>query len=180
MPASDSTATIIDEDGYPVDPETGRNLPAMVSDSINSHAIWAAATALIPIPMIEVLTNTTMQIHMISRLCDIYEVKFSEQAVKASIATFVGVVVPAGSIGTSAYFAVRAIPVVGPVVSLAVAPALSGAMTWAIGRVFAWHFERGGSLADFDADAAVDRFKREFEAGRRRAGAFVNGNATPA
>lgn len=180
MTRSGDDTPIIDEDGYPVDPKTGRNLPATVNDSINTHAIWAATAALIPIPMIEVVTNTTMQIHMISRLCDIYGVKFSDHAVKASIATFVGVVVPAGSIGTSAYFAARAVPVIGPIVSIAVAPALSGAMTWAVGRVFAWHFENGGSLADFDTDAAVERFKQEFEAGRRRAADFVNGGTAPA
>lgn len=64
---------------------------------------------------------------------------------------------------------------------LTTAPVLAGAMTWAIGRVFAWHFEGGGSLDDFRAEDAVTRFKQEFSEGQRRARDFVRsaGNSSP-
>jgi len=141
--------------------------------SIRRHTIYAATGALIPIPMIEVVTSTSMQVQMIAQLCDLYEVRFSEQAVKAALATFVGVVVPAGGIGASAYIVARSVPVIGPVLGLTTAPLLAGAMTWAIGRVFAWHFERGGSMDDFRADDAIARFRYEFSEGKRRAGEFL-------
>ena len=169
---ADETPTI-DEAGYPVDPETGESLPIIVNRSINRHALWAAGASMIPIPMIEVVTNTTMQIHMIAQLCDHYGVKFSDQAVKAAIGTFVGVVVPVGGIGTSAYLATRSVPVLGPVLGFTTAPLLAGGMTWAIGRVFAWHFDRGGTMTDFNAESATARFRREFEAGKRFTRQFV-------
>lgn len=153
------------DDNLPVDD----NLPDAVNRSINRHAMYSAGAVLIPIPMIEVVTNTTMQIHLIARLCDLYQVRFSQHAVKASIATFVGVVLPTGKIGVAAYLTARAVPVVGPILGLTTAPVLAGAMTWAIGRVFAWHFEHGGSLDDFQADDAIARFKQEFSEGKRRA-----------
>lgn len=146
--------------------------------SIKRHTLYAAAGTLIPIPFIEVVTSTSMQIHMIAQLCDIYRVRFSEHAVKASLATFVGVIVPSGSIGASAYTLARAVPVVGPVLGLITAPVLAGSMTWAIGRVFAWHFERGGSLDDFRAEDAIARFRKEFAEGKRRVSQFASGHAT--
>jgi hypothetical protein len=35
--------------------------------------------------------------------------------------------------------------------------------------VLAWHFEQGGTLANFDVEAARPRFQREFAAARGRA-----------
>lgn len=157
---------------------SSEKLPDAASRSIRRHTLYAAAGTLIPIPFIEVVTNTSMQIHMIAQLCDIYGVRFSEHAVKASLATFVGVVVPSGSIGASVHTLARAVPVVGPVLGLTTAPVLAGAMTWAIGRVFAWHFERGGSLDDFRAEDAIARFRKEFAEGKRRVSQFASGNAT--
>lgn len=155
--------------------DTGRARSAAASRSIRRHTLYAAAGTLIPIPMIEVVTSTSMQIHMIAQLCDIYGVRFSENAVKASLATFVGVIIPSGSIGVSAYMLARAVPVVGPVLGLTTAPVLAGGMTWAIGRVFAWHFDGGGSLDDFRANDAITRFKKEFADGKRRVSRFACG-----
>lgn len=161
-------------------PDADDRLPEAVNRSIKRHTVYSAVGALIPIPMIEVVTSTSMQIQMIAQLCDIYQIRFSEQAVKASLATFVGVMIPAGSVGASAYFLARAIPVVGPVLGLTTAPVLAGAMTWATGRVFAWHFERGGSMENFQAKDAITRFRQEFSEGKRRAGAFVRNGAAAA
>lgn len=148
-------------------------LPHAVTRAINRHAIYSATGALIPIPMIEVVTSTTMQFHLIAKLCDIYEVRFSDHAVKASLATFASVILPAGGLGAAAYTVARAVPVIGPVLGLTTAPVLAGAFTFAIGRVFAWHFENGGTIETFQAEDAVERFKQEFAAGKRRAAALV-------
>lgn len=148
--------------------DSAGNPTGAVPGIIRRHSLYAAAGALIPIPMIEVLTSSSSQLHMISELCDIYDIRFSDQAVKASLATFAALVVPAGKVGASAYLVARAVPVAGPVLGLATASVLAGGMTWAAGRVFAWHFEQGGTLGDFRAEDAVARFKKEFAAGKRR------------
>ena len=135
--------------------------------------MYSAAGALIPIPMIEAVTSTSTQFHMIAQLCDIYGVRFSQHAVKASMATFASVIMPSGSLGYAVYSAARAVPVAGPVLGLTTAPVLAGAMTWATGRVFAWHFETGGTLDDFRAGDMLARFRREFAQGRRRARDFM-------
>lgn len=148
-------------------------LPNTVTRLIHRHSLYAVAGALIPVPMIEVVTSTSAQIHLVAQLCDIYQVRFSDQAIKASLATFASVALPASGLGAAAYMAARAVPVIGPLLSLTTAPVLAGAMTWAVGRVFAWHFEKGGTIEDFRTADAVDRFKQEFAEGKRRAAAFI-------
>ena len=106
---------------------------------------------------------------MIAKLCDMYEVPFSENAIKASVATLVGSLLPVSSLGYTVLSFSRAVPVVGPILGLATIPALAAAATWAVGRVFAWHFAEGGTLDDFDAESAKDDFKREFEEGKSKA-----------
>jgi uncharacterized protein (DUF697 family) len=144
-------------------------LPAEVSDTIRRHTAYAAAGGLVAIPMIEVAICGTIQLRMIAKLCDAYGVKFSENAVKAAIGTLVGSVLPVGALGYSVFAAVRTVPGVGQILGMLTLPVLAGAVTYAVGRVFAWHFASGGTIEDFDAEAASGDFKREFEEGKRRA-----------
>lgn len=151
------------EDGPVID-----DLPTTVNHVIRRHAMYAAAGGLIPVPLIEVLTSGTIQIRMISQLCDAYGVKFSENAIKASIATLLGSLLPVSGVGYTVLSFTRAVPVIGPILGLATIPAMAGAATWGVGRVFAWHFAGGGTLEDFDAESAKEDFKREFEEGKRK------------
>lgn len=151
------------------------DLPTTVNQIIRRHTMYAAAGGLIPVPLIEVLTSGTIQLRMISQLCDTYEVPFSENAIKASIATLIGSLLPVSSLGYSVLSFTRAVPVVGSVLGLATIPAMAAAATWAVGRVFAWHFEGGGTLEDFDAESAKEDFKREFEEGKRKVSDAVKG-----
>ena len=146
-----------------------RGLPAEVNDTIKRHTAYAAAGGLVAIPMIEVAICGTIQLRMIAKLCDAYGVRFSENAVKAAIGTLVGSVLPVGALGYSVFAAVRTVPGVGQILGMLTLPVLAGAVTYAVGRVFAWHFASGGTIEDFDAEAATGDFKREFEEGKRRA-----------
>ncbi|MEH6752692.1 MAG: GTPase [Alphaproteobacteria bacterium] len=166
--ATAATAEVVDEDEIAGGPVID-DLPAAVDKVIHRHAAYAAAGGLIPIPLIEVVTSGTIQIRMIAKLCDMYEVPFSENAIKASVATLVGSLLPVSSLGYTVLSFSRAVPVVGPILGLATIPALAAAATWAVGRVFAWHFAEGGTLDDFDAESAKDDFKREFEEGKSKA-----------
>lgn len=152
-------------------------LPELVSHTIKRHAAYAAAGGLIPIPLVEVAASGTIQLRMIARLCDHYDLPFSEQAVKAAIGTLVGSILPVSAAGYAAYSLFRSVPVVGPVLGVATLPLLAGASTWALGRIFAWHFAKGGTIDDFDASAKKEQFKREFQEGKRRASEFIKGGS---
>lgn len=149
--------------------EETSGLPAEVSQTIRRHTAFAAAGGLVAIPMIEVAICGTIQLRMIAKICDAYGVRFSENAVKAAIGTLVGSVLPVGALGYTVFAAARAVPGIGQILGMLTLPVLAGAVTYAVGRVFAWHFAKGGTIEDFDAEAATGDFKREFEEGKRRA-----------
>ncbi len=153
-------------------------LPSLVSDTIRRHSIYAAAGGLIPLPLVEVVASGTIQLRMIAQLADLYGLPFSEQAVKAAIGSLVASVLPVTGAGYATFSLVRAVPFVGPVLGIATMPALAAATTWAVGRVFAWHFAKGGTIEDFDASEKKEQFKREFQEGKRRASEFVKGGSS--
>lgn len=155
-------------------------LPGLVSHTIQRHAVYAAAGGLIPLPLLEVAASSTIQLRMIAQLCDHYNLPFSEQAVKAAVGALVGSVLPVSVVGYAAFSLFRSVPVVGPALGMATLPILAGATTWALGRVFAWHFAQGGTIEDFDASAKKEQFKREFQEGKRRASEFIKGGSKAA
>mgnify|MGYP003625368201 CR=1 FL=1 len=72
---------------------------------------------------------------------------------------------------------IRRVPVVGTIFGVVAMPTFAAACTYALGRVFAWHFAKGGTVADFDADEASEKFKDEFAEGKRKASEFVKGGS---
>lgn len=124
---------------------------------ITTHA-WAAlgvgagagpVSAIIPILPATVLDFAgcgTVQLQMLMQLCRVYSVPFDKQVAKSLVGAVVGSYIPArlgyGGVGV----ALATLPVVGPLVSLAVMPGFNYGSTWALGEVFKRHFAAGGNL----------------------------------
>ena len=49
---------------------------------------------------------------------------------------------------------------------MAAMPAVNGAFSYAVGRVFIRHFESGGTFLDFDADKVRGYFNEQFREGK--------------
>ncbi len=130
---------------------------------VRHHAAFGAVAGLIPVPAIDVLAITGIQIRMIAELSRVYEIPFSENVVKSYVIALIGGVVPVSGVSGYLMSLSKSVPGVGTLLGIAVVPGVAAAITWAIGRVFVWHFERGGTLADFDPEAMKDRFKKEYE-----------------
>ena len=61
---------------------------------------------------------------------------------------------------------IKSFPVIGSVIGGATVSVLSGALTYAVGRVFIQHFEQGGTLLNFDPKKMREHFKRELKDGK--------------
>ncbi|MGA8388567.1 MAG: YcjF family protein [Pseudolabrys sp.] len=141
---SSSTSTPTDDaiaEGASRD-ETALNL-------VNRFALWSGVAGLIPVPVIDVATVGGLQIQMVRRLSQIYDVDFSENRTKAVVASLVGSLIPATS-GIGAASLLKAVPVLGTITAGFVMPALSAGATFAIGKAFIQHFASGGTLLDFN------------------------------
>jgi uncharacterized protein (DUF697 family) len=130
----------------PATPEQRRDVATKLVDRF---AVWSGVAGLIPLPVVDLVAVGGLQIQMLRRLSQIYNVEFSENRGKALIASLAGTMIPATS-GIGAASALKTMPFLGMVASAFVMPALSAGFTYAIGKTFVQHFESGGSLLDFN------------------------------
>ena len=119
------------------------------SKLVDRFAVWSGVAGLVPLPVVDVLAVGGLQLQMLRRLSQVYDVEFSDNRGKALIAALAGCMIPATS-GMGAASALKAIPVVNLIAAGFVMPVLSAGATYAIGKAFIQHFESGGTLLDFN------------------------------
>lgn len=129
---------------------------------VRTYMFWSFGAGLVPIPLFDTIAVVAVQTRMVKKLCAIYGLNYSHQRAKSLVASLITGVY-AGLIAGSM---IRLVPIVG-VVSLAAIPAASGALTYAVGRVFIQHFQCGGTLLDFDPAKAGTYLAAQYEEGRR-------------
>src|ERR1700734_4429289 len=134
----------------------------VASKLVDRFAIWSGVAGLIPIPVVDLLAVGGLQVQMLRRLSQIYDVEFSENRGKAVIAALAGTMIPATS-GMGAASALKAVPILGMLASGFVMPALSAGASFAIGKAFIQHFESGGTLLDFNPPDYRDFVKAQKE-----------------
>jgi uncharacterized protein (DUF697 family) len=122
---------------------------AVASKLVDRFAIWSGVAGLIPVPFLDIAVVGGLQVQMLRRLSQMYEISFSENRGKALIAGLAGSMIPASS-GIGAASALKAVPVLGMMAAGFVMPVLSAGATYAIGKAFIQHFESGGTLLDFN------------------------------
>lgn len=131
---------------------------------VHKWSAWSAGAGLVPIPLIDTVAVTTLQLTMLKRLAEFYGIPFNEQRSKSAIAALLGGV-HAGMLTGSA---LKLMPVIGTL-SLISMPAVSGALTYAVGRVFIQHFASGGTFLDFDPVTVREFFEESFRKARQGA-----------
>lgn len=137
------------------------------SKIVKANMLWAIGSALLPVPFVDIAGVAAVQIKMLSEMSYVYGLKFSENRARSIIGSL------AGSVGATALASgplaslIKVLPVVGSLSGMLTLPVISGASTYAVGRVFITHFESGGTFLDFDADKMKKHFIQEFERGRK-------------
>lgn len=143
-------------------------------DLTTKYMWWTMGAGLIPIPFVDLIAVSGVQLKLVKDMADIYEVKFSENRGKTIVSALLGSVVPnslsTGGVGSL----LKMIPFVGPVVGGLSMSLFSGAATYAMGKVFIQHFETGGTFLDFNPDSVKEYFKAQFEKGQKVAEEMKN------
>jgi uncharacterized protein (DUF697 family) len=142
--AAKSSASATDKDADSTEPRE-----EVASKLVDRFSIWSGVAGLIPIPVVDVLTVGGLQLQMLRRISQIYDIDFSANRGKALIAALAGCMIPATS-GMGAASALKAVPIVNILAAGFVMPVLSAGATFAIGKAFIQHFESGGTLLDFN------------------------------
>jgi len=144
---------------------------------IRNYALGSIIPSLIPVPMLDLVGVTGIQLKMLHSLAQTYGVPFKEEAGRSALAALVG---GTASLGTSRLVtsAVKAIPFVGQITAAVTMPVINGGATYAIGKVFKQHFESGGTFLTFDAAKVRAYFEEQLKAGKAVvASAMASGEA---
>lgn len=144
------------------EPVAQENRNEVAAKLVDRFAIWSGVAGLIPVPIVDAVAVGGLQLQMLRRISQIYEVPFSDNRGKALIAALAGAMIPATS-GIGAASVLKAVPMVGTIVGGLVMPVLSAGATYAIGKAFIQHFASGGTLLDFNPPDYRDFVKTQKE-----------------
>jgi uncharacterized protein (DUF697 family) len=132
---------------------------------VRRYSFGNAAVGLIPVPIFDLVALTGVQLKMVHSLANHYGVKFNKDIVKSSLISLAGslgsMTVGAGIILSALKF----VPALALTAGAFALPACSAAFTYAVGRAFIMHFEAGGNVLNFDAEAMHKYFKEFYQEG---------------
>ncbi|MCG5241255.1 YcjF family protein [Azospirillum doebereinerae] len=132
---------------------------------VKDYVIASVALGAVPVPLLDLAGVAGIQLRMIQKLSQLYGKPFSQSLGRSVIASLAGSFggFTAGLVAASV---VKAVPGIGWALSMATMPAVAGASTYAIGKVFVKHYEEGGSLGDLDTAKFKAFYKEQFEKGK--------------
>ena len=130
----------------------------LATEVVKRYALYAGGAGLIPIPFVDFAAILGVEIKMLSELAKIYDVPFENDRVRPIVASIIG-----GYASTKLGYGmggslIKAIPLVGPALSVLAVPGFGAGLSWAIGKVFIQHFASGGTFLDFDPEKVREHF----------------------
>jgi len=132
---------------------------------IQDHVLYSMGAGLIPLFLIDIAAITAVQMEMIKQLCQTYDVDFHETRGKAIVTALTGT-----TLGRLAGYgigsALKVIPGLGTFLGGVTLSVTAGATTFAVGQVFANHFEHGGSIFDLDPEDFKRFYRDQLERGK--------------
>lgn len=129
---------------------------------IQEHVLWSIGAGLVPLPILDIVAVSAIQLDMLKQLALLHDVRFSESEGKAWVSALAGNMI--ARIGANA---LKLIPGIGSIIGGISMSILAGASTYAIGQVAARHFASGGSFGNLDMSAAKRAYEEELERGKQ-------------
>ena len=121
-------------------------------DVVKRYSLYASGAGLIPVPLVDWAAVSALQYKMVKEIADAYSVSFDGNRVVSLVGSLLGGFATTGLGYGVGHQVLKAIPIVGPILGAWSVPAVAGAVTWAVGRVFVMHFAAGGTFFDFDPE----------------------------
>lgn len=153
---------IVKYKGSILSPEKQKEL----NDLVKSNIYWTMGFSVVPLPLVDTFLVSSMQLKMVNDISTVYGVKWHEDIGKKYIGSFIS--------STGYHFAnkiiksfVKKIPVIG-FASVLVSPLISAATSYALAKVFIYHYELGGNLLDFKPEKMRAYFAKQFEDGKSK------------
>jgi uncharacterized protein (DUF697 family) len=145
-----------------------------------NHILASMGLGLIPVPFVDLVALTGVQLNMIRKISAEYNIPFKEERGKSIISALIGGLFSL-QVGITLSSVIKCIPVIGQTTGAVAMPIISGASTYAIYKVFVQHFEAGGTILDLDPTKVKSFFREQFTQGKKAAADLkTDGDAKPA
>lgn len=129
---------------------------------IKNHAWFSALPGFWPVPLVDIVTITAVQLDMVKKLCKLYGCEYSEERGKSITTALISTTL--GRIpGYAARSLFKSVPGIGWVLGGISMAAFAGASTWATGMVFKEHFDQGGTLHDLNPENFKKFYKEQLD-----------------
>jgi uncharacterized protein (DUF697 family) len=130
--------------------------------------IASIAAGVIPIPVVDWVVLSGIQLKMLHKLTQLYEIPFSKNVGKSLISALLGGMLPTYATASVAGSLMKLVPFGGTATGMMTMSAFGGASTYALGKVFIQHFESGGTLLTFDPGRMREYFAAQFQQGQEQ------------
>ncbi|MDR0376915.1 MAG: DUF3723 domain-containing protein [Spirochaetaceae bacterium] len=152
---------------------------------IKNRALLAAGLGFMPVPGLNLISTTAIQISMvqsIASLCkeefksnpDMYTLKTDKYWIKNIITSVLGGLAGSGGSGVLAKGLLN-VPLVGLPLAALTGPALHGITTYAVGHMFFCYFDSGDGFLKANTDAFAQWFEEGIKEAREKLGDFIAG-----
>jgi uncharacterized protein (DUF697 family) len=155
-------AVVVDTATVSIDPERSQRLEKIA----RNHVLTASGIGLVPIPIADVVALLAVQMDLIRDLAKEYEIPFRKDIGKSVVMSLLGSLGPVG-VGITMGSLIKCIPLIGSTTGAVTLPAIAGATTYAIYKVFVQHFESGGTFLDMDPAKVKSYFAEEFSKSKK-------------
>ena len=128
---------------------------------VHRYAFGSGLFGYIPVPVLDAFGIMAVQRKMLFHLAKVYNVPYSRSMAKDLIKTLAGGMASKAAIPMVA----KMVPGVNILLGSTSMAAIGSASTFAVGKVFQDHFEKGGTLEDFDPKQEKALFEEELKKG---------------
>lgn len=132
---------------------------------IRRYTLLSIGIGWIPVPVVDIVVLTAVQLDLVKQLCKVYEVPFKESQGKALVSSLTSSVFTK-IIGSGMRRTLKFIPGIGTYLGGLAMSAFSGASTYATGEAVRAHFEAGGTLTEVDPAEFQQSYRKFYKRGR--------------
>ncbi|PHN05582.1 YcjF family protein [Flavilitoribacter nigricans] len=134
-------------------------------DIIYNHLWFSAVPGFMPVPLLDIVAISAVQLDLVKQLCKFYHEDYDEQRGKAIVMALTGSAMSRIT-GYSARAVLKTIPMVGWVLGGAAMSLFAVSSTYAIGQVFKEHLDAGGTLHNLNPEAFRQFYTQQLEKGK--------------
>ena len=137
-------------------------------DKLIRHHVYASmGVSLIPIPLVDFVGLTAVQVNMLRKISGAYGIPFFKDKVKNVLSSLAGGAFPTLISIPLAASLTKFVPAAGMTLGVVSMPIVAGATTYAIAKVFVQHFASGGTFLSFDPEIVKDYYAQMFKEGQK-------------